>query len=105
MLSCGCLDDLQLSDSDDERRNTVAAQASCAEMAEILNNSARRQTRAQADANVLNRIARSPPPYITPPSLNIVRSEVVVHPRISPMRNLEAESERTSYVPDPTGQT
>ena len=108
VLSCGCLDDLQPSDSDNERPNTAAAQASLAEMAEILNSSARRQTRAQANVNVLDRIDRLPPPYVTPPSSNIVRSEVVVHPnapRISPMRNLEEESERTSYVPDPSGRS
>ena len=58
--------------------------------------------------NVLDRIDRLPPPYVTPQSSNIVRSEVVVHPNapgISPMRNLQAESERTSYVPDPSGRS
>ena len=80
-----------------------------------VNNSVRRQEerlastrRVQANVNALNRIDRPPPPYVTPPSSSIVRSEVVVHqnaPRISRMRNCEAESKRTSYKPDPTGRS
>ena len=64
--------------------------------------------RAQANVNVLNRIDRSPPPYVTLPSSNTAQSDIIVHPNapsVSPMRNLEAESERTSYVPDPSGRT
>ena len=115
MLSCVCLDDLQPSDSDDERRNTPAAQASRAEMAEILNNSVRREAerlasthRVQANVDVLNRIDRSPPPYVTPPSSSLVQSDVTVHPnapRVLLMRNIEAESERATFRPDLTGQT
>ena len=43
VLSCGCIDDLRPLDSDEELRNTPAAQASCQEMAEILNRSVQRQ--------------------------------------------------------------
>ena len=63
VLSCSCLDDLQPSDSDDVRHDTPAAQASRAEMAEILKNSVRRQEerlastrKVQANVHVLNRI-------------------------------------------------
>ena len=81
-----------------------AAQASHAEMAKILNNSARRQTthRMQAHVNVLNRIDKSPPLYIAPPSSNIVRSDVIVYPdapRVSPMRTIEAESKGPAMCP------
>ena len=96
-------------------QNTAAAQASHQEMAEILNRSVQRQEeslastcRVQANVEVLNRLERSPPPYVTPLSSNIMRLEVVVHsntPRVSPMRNQEAESERTSYAPDLTGRS
>ena len=43
VLSCGCIDDVRPSDSDEELCNTPAAQASRAEMAEILNQMAQRQ--------------------------------------------------------------
>ena len=60
------------------------------------------------DVGAFKRLERSPPPYVTPPSSNIMQSEAIVHPnapRLSQMRTQEAESERTSYVSDPTGQT
>ena len=115
VFSRGYLDDLQPSDSYDERRNTATAQASRAEIAEILNNSVRRQAerlasahRVRANDDVLGRTDRSPPPYVTPPSSCLVLSDVTVHPnapRISPLRNIEAECERATFRPDLTGQT
>ena len=121
VLSCGCIDDLRPSDSDEELRNSPAGQASRQEMSEILNRQVRRQEerlastrKVQSSIEALNReveafkrLDKSPPPYVTPPSSNIMQFEAVVHPnapRISPIRNLETESERTSYVPDPTGR-
>ena len=122
VLSCSCIDDLRPSDSDEELHNSPAGQALRQEMAEILNHSVRRQEeqlastrRVQANVEAINRnvdafkrLERLPPPYVTPPSSSIIQSEAVVHrdaPRISPMRNQEAESEWTSYEPDPTGRS
>ena len=45
VLSCGCIDDLRPSDSDEELRNSPADQATRQEMSEILNRQVRRQER------------------------------------------------------------
>ena len=117
-LSCGCIDDLRPSDTDDD---SPAAQASRQEMSEILNRQVQRQEKRLAstrkvqssiealhrDVEAFKRLDKSPPPYVTPPS-SIVKSEAVVHPdapRASPVRISEPESERASFLPDPTGQT
>ena len=120
VLSCGCIDDLRPSDSDEELRNSPAGQAARQEMAEIMNRTVQRQEdrlastrRVQANIEALNRevdalhrLDRSPPPYVTPPAST--QSEVTVHPnapRASLMRSAEIESERATYRPDPTGKT
>ena len=112
VFSCGCLDDLRPSDSDEELCNSPAGQAACQEMADIMNRTVRRQEdrlastgRVRANIEALNReveamhrLDRSPPPYVTPPAST--QSEVTVHPnapRISPMRNAETESKRATY--------
>ena len=122
VLTCGCIDDLRPSDSDEELQNSPAGQASRQEMSEILNHQVRRQEerlastcRVQSSIEALNRdvaafkrLDKSPPPYVTPPFSSISQSEAIVHPnapRISPIRNPETTSERTSYVSDPSGRT
>ena len=119
MLSCGCLDNPRPSDSEEGLRNSPSGQASRQEMAEMMNRCVQRQeewltstSRIRANVEALNReveafhrLERSPPPYVTPPAS---QSEVTVHPnalRVSPMRNVDSESERATYRPDPTGQT
>ena len=119
VFSCGCIDDLRPSDSDEELRDSPAGQTARQEMTDIMNRTVRRQEdrlastrRVQANIEALNRevkamhrLDRSPPPYVTPPAS---QSDVIVHPnapRVSPMRNTDSESERANYQPDPTGQT
>ena len=126
VLSCGCIDDLRPSDSDEELQNSPAGQASRQEMSEMLNRHVRRQEEQLAkqeerlvstrkvqssiealnrDVDTFRRLERSPPPYITPPASSI---EAVVHPnapRVSPIRNLETAAERISHVSNPSGQT
>ena len=122
VLSCGCIDDLRPSDSDEELRNSPAGQATRQEMSEILNRQVQRQEerlaftrRVRSSIETLNRdvaafkrLDKSPPPYVTPPSSNIAQSETMIHPnvpRLSPIRNLEPTFEKTSYVSDPSGRT
>ena len=124
VLSCGCIDDLQPSDSDEELWNSPTGQASRQEMSEMLNRHVRRQEerlakqeerlasthRVQSSIEALNRdvtafkrLYKSPPPYVTPPSSNIAQSETATYPnvpRFSPIRNLEPTFEGTNYVSD-----
>ena len=123
VLSCGCIDDLQPSDSDEELRNSPAGQASQQEMSEMLNRHVQEERLAKQgerlastrrvqssiealnrDVAAFNRLDKSPPPYVTPPSSNIAQSETAILPsvpRLSPIRNLETTFERSNYVSDP----
>ena len=123
VLSCGCIDDLKTSDSDDP--NSPEGQASRQEMSEMLNRHVRRQEerlakqeerlastrRVQSSIEALNRdvtafkrFDKSPPPYVTPPSSNIAQSEMPPSmPRLLPIRKPEFEG--SSYVSDSAGRT
>ena len=123
VLSCGCIDDLKTSDSDDP--NSPEGQASRQEMSEMLNRHVRRQEerlakqeerlastrRVQSNIEALNRdvtafkrLDKSPPPYVTPPSSSIAQSEMPPSmPRLLPIRKPEFEG--SSYVSDSAVRT
>ena len=123
VLSCGCIDDLKTSDSDEP--SSPAGQASRQEMSEMLDRHVRRQEerlakqeerlastrRVQSNIEALNRdvtafkrFDKSPPPYVTPPSSNIAQSEMPPSmPRLLPIRKPEFEG--SNYVSDSVGRT
>ena len=127
VLSCGCIDDLKTSDSDEP--SSPAGQASRQEMSDMLNRHMRRQEerlakqeerlastrRVQSSIEALNRdvaafkrFDKYPPPYVTPPSSNIAQSDLIIRPsvpKLSPIRNLEPTFESSNYVSDSTGRT
>ena len=91
VLNCSCIDDLRTSDSDKELRNSPAGEASSQEMAEIHDRYIQRQGERLAsarkvrssietlnkDVGAFKRLERSPPPYVTPPSSNIMQSKLL----------------------------